>query len=186
METARAAGDRNRGNNPAMTDAEAAALALFLQTLTPEPNPWVGDDGAPRLELLLPDEHQTHPRQGLATFSQRCASCHPPPLLTTDQEQRTRGRTTDVGTPHLSPLRPELQDSFYQGFPAPSLLGAWKVFPMLSTGAGGLSARDDGLAVTSRCALCEVLEHYSGPEHGNAEALSREARDNLLGYLLSL
>ena len=48
--------------------------------------------------------------------------CHPPPLFTTDQDARTRGRYLDVGTPPALPLRLEQQELGPGGFAPPSLV----------------------------------------------------------------
>jgi DNA-binding beta-propeller fold protein YncE len=181
-------GDRNRYFNPRLTDAEVRRLSLFSAALSLLPNPFVGADGAPSKSLALPDGEVGDPRAGLALFEGRaaCASCHPAPYFTLDQTAKTRGQYIDVGTPHLLPLRPELQDATYVGMPPPALAGAWDVFPMLSTGAGGLAIGDDGkLHVRNRFVLRDVLENYNHVPAPRVELTSRE-RNDLLAYLLTL
>ncbi len=92
-----------------------------------------------------------------------------------------------VGTPPALPLRLEMQNLFNQGFAPPSLLGAWDVFPMLTSGAAGFKVRPDGsLGVATRFPLRTVIEMYGNPPHGNAAALTAEERSDLLAYLLLL
>jgi len=116
-----------------------------------------------------------------------CSQCHPAPLFTTDQDVGTRGRYTKVGTPAALPSHLELQDLYNNGFAPPSLLGSWDIFPMLTSGAAGLSVRPDGsVGVATRFPLRAVLEMYGKPPHGNASALTADERNDLLAYLLSL
>jgi hypothetical protein len=119
--------------------------------------------------------------------SKHCQTCHPAPIFTTDQDPATRGKFLQVGTPKLLPLRADQQELVDYGFAPPSLLGAWDVFPMLGTGAAGLSVTNEGaLFVKNRFALGEVIESYSGPLHGNAQALSAQDRNDLSAYVMSL
>ncbi|MHB8878354.1 MAG: MtsA protein, partial [Myxococcaceae bacterium] len=187
-ETASFVGARNRFHNPDPTPAEIDALASYVAALTAPPNPFVGEDGAPKPTLELPDGRVGRPRAGLTLFEGRagCAGCHPAPQFTTDQDVGTRGRYQDVGTPRALALRPELQDQTFQGFAPPSLLNGWDVFPMLSSGAAGLEVRDGALAPTDRFPLRVVVERYGGPQHGRAGELSAAERDDLLAYLMSL
>jgi hypothetical protein len=115
-----------------------------------------------------------------------CTSCHPAPYFTLDQTPLTRGQYLDVTTPHLFPLRPEMQDGTYVGMQPPALIGAWDVFPMLSTGAAGLRADADGkLHVSQRFVLRDVLENYNHSPAPRVELTASE-RDDLLAYLLTL
>ncbi|HXX29153.1 MAG TPA: MtsA protein [Myxococcaceae bacterium] len=181
-------GDRNRYFNPRLTESEVRRLSLFSAALSLLPNPFVGPDGAPPASVSLPDGERGDARAGLLLFEGKaaCAECHPAPYFTLDQWPKTRGQYLDVGTPHLLPLRPELQDSTYVGMPPPALAGAWDVFPMLSTGAGGLSVGADGkLHVRNRFALRDVLENYSHAPLPRVELTPGE-RNDLLAYLLTL
>lgn len=181
-------GDRNRYFNPRLDTDEVRRLSLFTSTLSLLPNPFVGADGAPPATLTLPDGHTGHPRLGLALFEGKagCAECHPAPYFTLDQNVRTRGQYLGVPTPHVFPLRPELQDATYVGMPVPALIGAWDIFPMLNTGAAGLRADADGkLHVSSRFVLRDVLENYSHSPAPRVE-LTPSERDDLLAYLLTL
>ncbi len=187
-QTVTTVGNRNRYFNPRLNPDEVRQLSLFTSALSLLPNPFVGVDGAPPQQLVLPDGRSGNPRAGLVLFEGKagCASCHPAPYFTLDQDVHTRGQYLDVTTPHVFPLRPELQDGTYVGMPAPALIGAWDVFPMLSTGAAGLRADAVGkLHVSNRFVLREVLENYS---HSPAPrvGLTPSERDDLLAYLLTL
>src|SRR5262249_56885035 len=74
-------------------------------------------------------------RDWSVTGVQTCAL----PIFTTDQDAATRGRYLKVGTPTALPLRLEMQDQLNKGFAPPSLIGAWDIFPMLTSGAAGRS-----------------------------------------------
>lgn len=187
-ETADVVGGRNRYHNPDPTPQEVDALALYVALLPTLPNPFVGDDGAPRTALTLPDGATGNPRRGLALFEGKagCAECHPAPHFTTDQDPATRGRYLDVGTPRVLPLRAALQDATFHGFAPPSLLGAWDVFPMLTTGLAGLEVRpDESVGVATRFPLRVAVERWA-PTHGRAEQLSEAERNDLLAYVMSL
>lgn len=187
-QTADFVGARNRYHNPDPTPEEVDALALYSSLLPTLPNPFVGPDGAPPETLTLPDGRVGHPKRGLALFEGKagCAECHPAPHYTTDQDPATRGRYLDVGTPHLVPLRPEQQDSTFAGFAPPALVGAWDVFPMLTTGLAGLAPSPDGsLTVSTRFPLRPAVEAWA-PKHGRADALTPEERDDLLAFVMSL
>jgi len=187
-QTVTTVGNRNRYFNPRLNADEVRQLSLFTNTLSLLPNPFVGVDGAPPVELVLPDGRRGNPRAGLALFEGKagCAGCHPAPYFTLDQDVHTRGQYLDVTTPHVFPLRPELQDGTYVGMPAPALIGAWDIFPMLSTGAAGLRADAVGkLHVSNRFVLREVLENYNHSPAPRVE-LTPSERDDLLAYLLTL
>jgi hypothetical protein len=186
-QTAEMVGGRNRYHNPDLTPGEIGALTLFTALISPEPNPFVGEDGAPREALALPNGAQGNARAGAASFAARCQSCHPPPVFSLDQDPVTRGQYLKVGTPGALPLREAQQEILDTGFGPPSLVGAWDVFPMLGSGAAGLEVATDGsVKLKNRSALQEVLEHYSGPLHGDAMALSPSARNDLWAYVMSL
>ncbi|HVE86393.1 MAG TPA: MtsA protein, partial [Myxococcales bacterium] len=187
-QTASEVGGRNRFHNPDPTPAEVEALALYSASLATLPNPFVGADGAPvEGELELFDHQRGRPREGLKLFEAHCLQCHPPPHFTTDQDPATRGKYLDVGTPEVLPLREGMQDVVHQGMAPPSLLGAWDIFPMLSSGSAGLKVVDgERLEVGARFALREVIELYGGPRHGGSAALTAQERNDLLAYLLSL
>jgi mono/diheme cytochrome c family protein len=187
-ETVHDVGDRNRYHNPDLTQDELAALTTFTAEVATLPNPFVGADGAPPDSLQLLDGKAGNPRHGLALFegAAGCAGCHPPPLFTTDQDPLTRGRYLEVGTPKLFPLRTRWQELHFVGAAVPSLVGAWDIFPMLTTGAAGFGLDGEELTISNRFALREVVEKYSGPAHGHAELLGPRERDDLLAYLLTL
>lgn len=187
-ETADVVGGRNRYHNPNPTPQEVDALALYVALIPTLPNPFVGDDGAPLDALTLPDGATGHPRNGLALFEGKagCAECHPAPHFTTDQDPATRGRYLDVGTPRVLPLRTALQDATFHGFAPPALLGAWDIFPMLTTGLAGLEVRpDESVGVATRFPLRVAVERWA-PTHGRADALTEAERNDLLAYVLSL
>lgn len=187
-ETAKVVGGRNRFHNPDPTPTEIEALTLYASLIPTLPNPFVGVDGAPVESLALPDGRVGHPRKGLALFEGKagCLECHPAPQFTMDQDPVTRGRFIDVGTPHFMPLRVEDQNTRFEGFGTPSLVGSWDVFPMLTTGLAGLEVRQDGaVRVNSRFPLRVAVEQWA-PKHGRADLLSAEERDDLLAFVMSL
>ncbi len=188
-QTALFVGNRNRLHNADLTPEEVTALTLYVQTLATLPNPFAGLDGAPPREVELPDGPSGSPQKGMYLFEGKagCSPCHPSPLFTTDQDVATQGRYMKVGTPTALPLRPEMQELLNKGFAPPSLIGAWDIFPMLTSGAAGLDVRRDGsVGVATRFPLRAVIEMYGKPPHGNAAALTLDERNHLLAYLLSL
>lgn len=187
-ETAKVVGGRNRFHNPDPSPSEIEALTLYASLIPTLPNPFVGADGAPVQSLQLPDGRTGKPREGLKLFEGKagCASCHPAPQFTTDQDPATRGRFIDVGTPRFMPLREEQQNTRFEGFGTPALVGSWDVFPMLTTGLAGLGVRGDGsVRVETRFPLRVAVENWA-PKHGRADQLSESERDDLLAYVMSL
>lgn len=187
-ETSKMVGSRNRFQNPPLTAEEIEALTLYSSLIPTLPNPFVEPSGAPAALLTLPDGSTGSPRSGLTLFEGKaqCASCHPGPQFTLDQDPATRNRFIDVGTPHFMNLRPELQNTRFEGFGIPSLVGAWDVFPMLTTGLAGLDVADDGsVVVKTRFALKAAIEQWA-PKHGRADVLTDQERTDLLAYLWSL
>lgn len=187
-ETAKMVGGRNRFHNPDPSAEEIEALTVYSSLIPTLPNPFVGADGAPVEALTLPDGKTGHPRHGLALFEGKaaCASCHPAPQFTTDQDPATRGRFIDVGTPKFMPLREAQQNTRFEGFGTPALVGSWDVFPMLTTGLAGLAVKEDGsVRVETRFPLRTAIETWS-PKHGRADLLTEPERDDLLAYVMSL
>lgn len=187
-ETMKVVGSRNRFHNPNLNPTEIEALTLFGSTIATLPNPFVGADGAPVEQLELPDGAVGHPRSGLALFEGKaqCVSCHPGPHFTLDQDPATRARYLDVGTPHFMPLRESFQNTHFEGFATPALTGAWDVFPMLSTGLAGLEVTpDERVVVNARFPLRVAVERWA-PQHGRADLLTTQERNDLLAYVMSL
>ncbi|MDP1830300.1 MAG: MtsA protein [Archangium sp.] len=187
-ETAKIVGSRNRFHNPDPSPTEIEALTLYASLIPTPPNPFVGADGAPVLSLVLPDGRTGKPLEGLKLFEGKagCAPCHPAPQFTTDQDPATRGRFIDVGTPRFMPLREDQQNTRFEGFGTPALVGSWDVFPMLTTGLAGLAVRPDGsVRVDDRFPLRAATEKYA-PRHGRADLLTDAERDDLLAYVMSL
>ncbi len=187
-ETMKVVGGRNRFHNGDLTVTEIDALTLYGSCLTSIPNPFRGPDGAPPERLRLPDGREGRPAAGRALFERtaHCVECHPPPLFTTDQDLATRGKYLDVGTPHVLPIRPELQNEKFLGFAPPSLRGAFDIFPMLTTGAAGLAVENgDTLTVGTQFPLKRAVLDFA-PTHGNAGALSETEQADLLAYLFTL
>lgn len=187
-ETARMVGGRNRFHNPDPSPSEIEALTLYASLIPTLPNPFAGPDGAPLESLQLPDGRTGRPRAGLKLFEGKagCAGCHPAPQFTTDQDPATRGRFIDVGTPRFMPLREEQQNTRFEGFGTPALVGSWDVFPMLTTGLAGLGVKSDGsVRVETRFPLRVAVEQWA-PKHGRADLLSEAERDDLLSYVMSL
>ena len=188
--TARSVLGRNRFHNPNPSVAEIDALALYQETITPLPNPYlaVAHGGWPP-EITLPDGTTGSPLAGMRLFEGKagCIACHPPPQFTTDQDASTRGRLHDVGTPITLPLRLEQQDTDPYLLPPPSLVGVWDAFPLLHSGAGGLevSARVRSRPGTpSRSATSSTVR---GPRpHGDVADLTPLEKNDLLAYLLTL
>jgi hypothetical protein len=187
-ETARMVGDRNRYLNPTLTEAEVRQLTLFSATVTDLPNPYRGPDGAPPATVALPGGGTGRPLEGRRLFEGKadCARCHPAPLFTTDQELSTRGHFVDVGTPRAFPLRTGEQETVFRGVGVPSLIGAWDVFPMLTTGLAGFREEDGRAVVSDRVPLRAMIDRYAAPPHGNAAALDAREKADLLAYLLTL
>nr|WP_226994002.1 MtsA protein [Myxococcus hansupus] len=186
MDTVSFVGGRNRFHNPAPSPSEVEALALFNALVATPPNPYRGAEGAPLETVVFPDGGAGRPARGRVLFEGKgaCVSCHPAPLYTLDQEMATRGQYLDVGTPVALPLRLEQQD-LVPGAATPSLVGAWDVWPLLTSATAGYGVKDERLVVETRFPLRAVLES-SGVKHGNAGALTSEERDDLLAYLLTL
>jgi hypothetical protein len=191
-QTAHKVGDRNRYHNPELTQDEIERLALYTGELAFPPNPFVGPDGAPPEKVELPDGTAGNPRrgQGLFTGKASCQSCHPAPEFTLDQDPATRNRAIDVGTPDHFPLRIQWQDPTPPGFQVPSLIGAWGIFPMLSSGTAGFGLDNGGggekLEVTTRFPMRAVLELKGKKPHGTPDALTPEEKNDLLAYLMTL
>ncbi len=186
-ETAKVVGGRNRFHNPNPLPEEIEALTIYASTIPTLPNPFVGADGAPVETLRLPDGQEGHPRRGLALFEGKaaCAECHPAPHYTTDQDPATRGRFIDVGTPHFMPLREQWQDTRFEGFGTPALVGAWDTFPMLTTGLAGLAVEEGRVRVKDRFCLRTAVEAWA-PKHGRADLLSADEKNDLLAFVMSL
>ncbi|MFL5343784.1 MAG: MtsA protein [Hyalangium sp.] len=185
-ETIKTVGARNRFQNPKLTDEEVEALTLYTSLVPTLPNPFRGEDGAPPETLTLPDGRTGRPAEGRALFEGKggCVACHPAPLYTLDQDPQTRGKYLDVGTPIALPLRLDQQELLLGAAP-PALIGAWDIWPMLTSGAAGFEVQADRLTVGTRFPLRAVIES-AGPKHGNAQALTPQERDDLLSFLLTL
>ncbi len=187
-QTARFVGNRNRYHNPDLGPDEVRRLALYMATLAFPPNPLRGENGEPPAELLLPDGRRGAVAAGRELFFGKaaCASCHPAPEYTTDENPATRGRLYDVGTPPTLPLRLEWQDRVKPDLGPPSLVGVWAEFPLLSSGTAGLGAKDGRLVSTTGFPLRAVLEHRGPLPHGNAAGLGAKEEDDLLAFLMTL
>jgi DNA-binding beta-propeller fold protein YncE len=185
-ETIQTVGARNRFQNPALTGTEVEALTLYTSLVPTLPNPFRGEDGAPPETLELPDGHKGRPTEGQALFEGKagCAACHPAPLYTLDEEPATRGQYLDVGTPLSLPLR-TAQQELVPGAGPPALVGAWDIWPMLTSGTAGYEVKGEQLTVGTRFPLRAVLDS-AGPKHGNAQVLTPQERDDLLAFLLTL
>lgn len=183
---------RNRYHNPDPNRAEITALTEYTEALAPLPNPYLADSRSGDGTLTLPDGARGDPLAGMALFAGKggCAeaSCHPAPMFTGDQDAETRGQLLNVGTPMALPIRLELQETEHTGLPPATLVGAWDTFPLLASGAGGLSVGSDGatLEPTHPFALRRVLELPGNEAHGGMAALTAAERNDLLAYLLTL
>ncbi len=182
---------RNRYRNPKPTAAEVDALAAYVEAIAPLPNPYRASDGSLPRALSLPDGQVGDAVAGMAIFegSAGCADggCHPGPAFTADQSAETRAQLRDVGTPMALGLRTHMQDVAPLGFPPPSLVGVWDVFPLLMSGAAGLSVRaDETLFASHPFALRRLLSLVVDGRHGTAAQLSARDQNDLLAYLLTL
>ncbi|WP_224370247.1 MtsA protein [Hyalangium versicolor] len=185
-ETIKTVGARNRYQNPPLTDTEVEVLTLYSSLVPTLPNPFRGEDGAPPETLALPDGHTGRPGEGRGLFEGKggCVACHPAPLYTMDQDPQTRGQYLEVGTPISLPLRTDQQDRV-PGAAPPALIGAWDVWPMLTSATAGYEVKEDRLIVGTRFPLRAVIES-AGPQHGNAQVLTPQEKDDLLAFLLTL
>ncbi len=184
-QTSRNSGSRDRFHNPNLTEGEVQALTLYGATLPTPPNPFVGPDGAPVAQLELPDGAHGDPRLGLSDLRRESALQLVPSRSTLHHRldpPATRGHYVKVGTPSHFPLRAFWQDDTPDAFPPPSLVGAWDIFPMLSSGTAGLGTDAGKLTVTTRFPLRAVLEAAANL-HGTTTALSPEDKNDLLAYL---
>ncbi len=186
-QTAKFVMERNRFANPEPSPQEIEDVSRYMSAIVVPPNPFALENGMPPEELTLPDGRVSHPRRGLLLFEGKagCSGCHPAPQFTTDQDPETRGKYLDVGTPHLTPLREELQSPVFKGFAPPALVGAWDIFPMLTTGLAGLRVEGERLVVDTRFPARKAVSAWA-PHHGRADQLSPEELDDLLGYVQSL
>ena len=167
---------RNRHNNLAPNTAEVTALSLFQRTLAPPPNPFA--DQSP---VELPDGERGRPEVGAELFAANCATCHPPPMFTPDQDKATRGKMFDTGEVTI-PLRPEQQDDTPYPVPVPTLVGVWDNHPLFHGGQVG-NQLVDGRLVPTPFALREVLNRAN---HFDTTELDEQAHNDLLAYLLTL
>jgi DNA-binding beta-propeller fold protein YncE len=165
-----------RRATPMPLQSEVLAVSKYTDLLATRPSPYFEPDGS--LPARVGDGD---PRAGVHVFrAYACAECHPPPMFTTDQDEATRGKLHDVGTPEAIPLRPEFQTLDPIGRPPASLVGIGDVYPLLLSGAGGFSIDERGLVVaTDRAPLAGVL----GGAHGRAGELSAEERRDLIAFL---
>jgi hypothetical protein len=141
----------------------------------------------------------------LANSAMTCDGCHPAGraagvLFTKGQPMRIYRSPPVVGTPvtppYFTPARfptvahvssTVLGRTGRHGFPAPSLLGNWDVFPQLMSGAAGMSVTSAGeVDVTHKDAARRVLELSAGGRHGQVDDLTIDQRDDRLAYLRTL
>lgn len=182
-------GSRNRYQNPPLDDGEITRLATYAQSLVTTPNPHRAKDGSLAATVDVGGGRTGDPRKGRALFEARCATCHPAPLFSTDQDQATRIRfIKDIDTPQTLPIRENQQNLTFTARTAPSLVSAFDVWPMLLSGAAGFGVNDakDTLEVKDHSAIRAVVDRYSGRGHGNASGLPEDKRDDLVAFLLSL
>ena len=165
-----------RRNTPRPLQSEVLAVSEYTDLLATRPSPYFEPDGGMPARVGDGD-----PRAGVAVFrTYACAECHPPPMFTVDQDEATRGKLFDVGTPEAIALLPELQTLDPIGRPPASLVGIGDVYPLLLSGAGGFSVDERGLVVATDRA---PLEHVLGEGHGRAGELTTEQRRDLIAYL---
>jgi hypothetical protein len=165
-----------RRGTPKPLQSEVLAVSEYTDLLATRPSPFFEPDGAMPQRVGDGD-----PRAGVTVFrTYACADCHPPPMFTVDQDEATRGKLFDVGTPEAILLRPELQTLDPIQRPPASLVGVGDVYPLLLSGAGGFAVDERGLVVATDRA---PLEHVLGKGHGRAGELTSEQRRDLIAYL---
>jgi cytochrome c peroxidase len=150
------AGYSNIEFQPAPEDRVAATYA-FIQSLVPEPSPYLGPDGQ-----LTPDA-----MEGKKIFEggeAGCSGCHIPPYFA--------GRTNpyNVGT-RLVP--PDISSWDEKGYYPPTLVEVWRTAPYLHLGH----------AITLR----DVVTTFNAEDkHGSTSQLSPEKIDQLVAYLMQI
>lgn len=167
---------RNRLQNLPPNTREVEALVEFQRALAPPPNPYLGQK-----EIKLTGTRRGRPVKGANVFEANCASCHPPPMFTPDQDAETRGKTHETGEVTIA-LRPEHQDATPYPVPVPTLVGVWDNHPLFHGGQVGSKVVDKRI-VPTRFALDEVLDKAN---HFDASGLTDAQRNDLLAYLLTL
>jgi YVTN family beta-propeller protein len=165
------------------SDSENQQNALYAKAITFFPNPNLAADGSFSTAVPLPGGFTGDAIRGAEVFDElACQTCHPEPLFTIDQlrtfEVSTLGqpvRMREVGTPVFIPLRAPCQDAQRpagvdgsSGFTVPTLRGVWDTFPLLLSGAAGLTAVGSDPAFASGCTpwsngCCTQLESPLNP-----------------------
>lgn len=177
---------RNRFHNPDANPGEVRVLSEYQKTLVMPPNPYVDGSRVPE-EITLRDGASGNPERGARIFAEHCASCHTPPMYTTDQDEATRGRFHDVGTAVSMSLRDDMQEIDPYDLPVPSLVGVWDNFPLLHSGDAGFSVVGEKAVANEPFALRAVLDMASqSGKHGEVQALSEAQKNDLLAFMLTL
>lgn len=130
----------------------------FIQSLVPEPSPFLGADGQ-----LTPDAVE-----GKAIFESAetgCSTCHQAPYF-------TNMKRYDVGTRMPAPLGPDISSWDDGGYDVPTLVELWRTGPYLHL----------GMVPTVR----EVLANNKDDMHGKTSHLTSEQLDQLVAYLLQI
>jgi hypothetical protein len=186
-DTAKVVGGRNRFQNPPLLPVEVERLTTFTQAIAHPPNPHRGVDGGLLERIDVGEGRSGRPAVGRRTFLARCASCHPAPLFSTDQDKPTRRQFMKVSTADVLDIRRDQQDLSFQHRTPPSLVGGWDNWPMLLSGAAGFDVKDGNHVVLGdRSALRSVVDEHCDAGHGNVSQLPVEARDDLVAFLMSL
>jgi DNA-binding beta-propeller fold protein YncE len=165
-----------RRSTPKPLQSEVLAVSEYTNLLATRPSSYFLPDGSMPARVGDGD-----PRAGVGVFRARgCADCHPPPSFTVDQDEKTRGKLFDVGTPEAILLRPELQTLDPIERPPASLVGVGDTYPLLLSGAAGFGLDERGLVVsTDRTPLERVLDGA----HGRGAELTPTERRDLIAYL---
>jgi DNA-binding beta-propeller fold protein YncE len=141
---------------PAPEDRVAATYA-FIQSLAPEPSPYLGPDGQ-----LTPDAVEG--KKIFESGETGCSGCHRPPLFA------SRTNPFNVGT-RLNP--PDISSWDDKGYYPPTLVEVWRTAPYLHLGQ----------AITLR----EVVTTFNEEDkHGSTSQLSPEKIDQLVAYLMQI
>jgi sugar lactone lactonase YvrE len=188
-DTASYVGSRNRFQNPPMDEGEVKRLVAFTKGLTTPPNPYRDQYGRFLDAVPVGDGRTGKPATGRLTFLARCAGCHPPPMYSTDQDEKTRRNfMNNVSSPEALEIRMEQQDLTFKLRTPPSLIAAWDMWPMLLSGKAGFDVNEskDALVVRDRSAVRAMVDRYLADGHGRVSSMEQQQRDDLVAFLLSL
>jgi len=149
------AGYANIEFQPAPEDRVAATYA-FIQSLAPEPSPYLGPDGR-----LTPDAVEG--KKIFESAETGCLRCHKPPLFT-DLKRH------DVGT-RLVP--PDISRWDEGGYDTPTLVEVWRTAPYMHLGK-------------ATTILDVLTTENKDDQHGNTSQLSPDQLNQLAAYVMQI